>query len=135
MGAPQVAARLTWQGDLRFQTTAEGSTLVLDGTGAAGVSPVFALACSLAGCMAMDVVAILQKGRHPVRAVEVDLEAHRAETHPKRLVAVRLSFRVSGEVPADAVARAITLSREKYCPVSASLREDIVFQTAFEVTP
>ena len=35
----------------------------------------------------------------------------------------------------EAVARAIALSREKYCSVSNSLRQDIEFVTTFEVQP
>ena len=46
-----------------------------------------------------------------------------------------LHFRLEGEVPAHAVERAIALSHDKYCSVWHSLRQDIAFETSFEVTP
>jgi uncharacterized OsmC-like protein len=42
---------------------------------------------------------------------------------------------VQGNVPGDAVRRAISLSHERYCSVSNSLRGDITFTTEFEVHP
>jgi uncharacterized OsmC-like protein len=46
-----------------------------------------------------------------------------------------LMFTIGGDVPGDAVRRAIALSHEKYCSVSNSLRGDIEFLTEFEVQP
>jgi putative redox protein len=128
-------ATLTWQGDLRFSTTVGSQTTVLDGDGQAGLSPVQALASSIAGCMAMDVVEIIRKGRHPLVGLDTRFDGDRAEAPPRRFVRIHLTFIVRGAVPAEAVARAIALSREKYCSVSNSLRQDIEFVTSFEVTP
>jgi putative redox protein len=135
MGKPPVAATLTWQGDLRFEAASRGSTLLLDGDSETGPSPVQTLAFSIAGCMAMDVVDIVRKGRHPVRAMQAHFDGDRAETHPHRFTAIRLKFVLHGEVPNEAVERAIALSREKYCSVSASLRQDIDFHASYEVVP
>ena len=46
---------------------------------------------------------------------------------------VDLRFDVTGEVAPEKVERAIALSREKYCSVWHSLRQDIEFGTSFEV--
>jgi len=46
---------------------------------------------------------------------------------------VQLRFAIHGDVPAAAVERAITLSREKYCSVWHSLRPDIELTTAFDI--
>ena len=46
---------------------------------------------------------------------------------------MRLRFTVTGNVPPETVERAIALSREKYCTVWHSLRQDISFETTFEV--
>jgi putative redox protein len=135
MGKPPVAAKLTWQGDLRFEATSRTTTMILDGNSVAGPSPVQALAFSIAGCMAMDVVEIVRKGRHPVRAMDAHFDGDRSPTHPHRLVAIRLKFVLHGEVPHEAIERAIALSREKYCSVSTSLRQDIAFTTSYEVVP
>jgi putative redox protein len=127
--------RLDWDGDLRFTGRADGVALVLDADKKAGPSPVQALAAALAGCMATDVVDILRKGRLPLRGLEARLTAHRPTEPPQRLLAVALHFAVTGDVPPDRVERAIALSRERYCSVWHSLRQDIDFTTTFEIRP
>lgn len=124
---------LDWDGDLRFRGTAGAVSMVLDSEGQAGPSPVQALAFSLAGCMAMDLVHILVKGRVVVKGVHARLMAERAPENPKRLVAVRLHFVVKAEVPAEKVERALSLSRETYCSVWHSLRQDVDFRTSYAV--
>lgn len=130
-----MAASLTWAGDLTFTASSGTQKVTLDGHSAAGFSPVQALAFGVAGCMGMDVVEILRKGRHPVSALDVSFEGERAETQPHRFTRIKLTFVVHGGVPSDAVRRAISLSHEKYCSVSNSLRGDIAFVTEFEVRP
>ena len=109
--------------------------MTLDGDSVAGPSPVQTLAMSIAGCMAMDVLEIVRKGRHPLRALQARFHGERAPTPPHRLTAMQLHFVVEGDVPAEAVERAIALSREKYCSVSTSIRPDVAFTTSFEVMP
>ena len=135
MGQPPLAATLTWQGDLRFEASSGKNSLVLDGNSTVGASPMQTLAFSIAGCMAMDIVDIVRKGRHPLRGLEAQFNGARAESHPHRFVAVQLNFVIHGDVPQQAVERAIALSREKYCSVYASLRPDIELVTSFEVRP
>lgn len=84
-----------------------------------------ALAFGFAACMAMDVVHILTKGRHALRGCRVHLSGQRAQNDPHRFLAFDLRFSVAGNIPEEAVDRAIQLSREKYCSVWHSLREDI----------
>jgi len=133
MGKPPMAASLTWAGDLTFTASSGAQRLTLDGHSSAGPSPVQALAFSIAGCMAMDVVDILRKGRHPVAALDVSFDGTRADSPPHRFTDIKLTFVVRGDVPEDAIRRAISLSREKYCSVSNSLRPDLVLTTTFEV--
>jgi len=132
-GKPPVVVELTWDGDLRFRGHAGQAPVVVDSDGRAGPSPVQSLALALAGCMSVDVVHILEKGRQPLRGLRASLRAQRAGEDPHRLVRVDLHFEVSGEIAPDKVERAIALSREKYCSVWHSLRPDIEFETAFEV--
>lgn len=135
MAKPPTTVDLVWESDLRFRADAAGQPFVLDGNAAAGASPMQALAGALAGCMAVDLVLILQKGRHSLRGVSARLTAERAPDEPHRFVSVTLHFRVSGEVPEAAIERAIALSHDKYCSVWHSLRQDIGFATSFEVAP
>jgi putative redox protein len=124
---------LAWSSGLIFSGGSGPASLTLDSAGVAGPSPVQALAFALAGCMLMDVADILTKGRHTFGALRAHLVADRADTDPHRIVRVTLSVTVAGGVPAAAVERAIALSREKYCSVWHSMRQDITFTTAFQI--
>jgi putative redox protein len=128
-----VTVDLDWQGDLRFAGRSGPVELILDSAGLAGPTPVQALALSLAGCMAIDVVHILKKGRLDPRALHAHLIGERASEDPKRLVTVTLHFVVTGDIPAEKLERALSLSREKYCSVWHSLRQDLDFRTSFEI--
>jgi len=131
---PPVRVELEWEGGLRFRGRTGERELKLDGDSASAVSPVEALALALAACMASDVVHILVKGRAEPKGLTARLVAERAPEEPRRLVKVDLRFAVRGDLPADKVERAITLSREKYCSVWHSLRPDIAFTTSFEMS-
>jgi putative redox protein len=122
---PPTVLDLTWIGDLKFSGTSGRTSMTLDSAGVAGPSPVQALAFALAGCMAMDLAHILSKGRCPYRALRAHLEAKRADEDPHRILAVTLHFTIDGDAPDDAIERAIALSREKYCSVWHSMRQDI----------
>jgi putative redox protein len=126
---------LSWEGGTRLVGRSGGLTQASDWDGREAFSPVQALAFALAGCMASDVVTILQKGRLPLRGLRAVLSGERAASPPRRLLSVDLRFEVVGDIPADRVERAIALSREKYCSVWHSMRQDIVFTTSFDVRP
>ena len=130
-GKPPTAVHLVWEHDLVFAGRAGSSELRLDSASAAGPSPVEALAFALAGCMAMDVVHVLRKGRHDLRGLRADLSARRAEEPPKRFERVDLRFTIIGAIAVEHVERAIQLSRDKYCSVWHSMRADIEFDVSF----
>jgi putative redox protein len=134
MKAP-TTLELVWEHDLVFGGRSGVATMTLDSAGQAGPSPVQTLAFALAGCMGMDLVHILTKGRHDLRGLAVALVAHRAQQDPHRVVSVDMRFTVTGSVPEAHVQRAIDLSREKYCSVWHSMREDIMLTTHVTVAP
>ncbi len=126
-------ASLRWRNDLSFEARSGGIALMLDGDGTAGPSPVQALAMAVAGCMAIDVVDIVRKGRHELTGLSAELVAERAPEPPRRFLSVTMHFVVTGAVPPAAVERALQLSRDKYCSVWHSMRQDIPLTTTFEV--
>jgi putative redox protein len=127
------SAELTWTSELCFRATSGTTEIVLDSDGHAGPSPMQALAMSLAGCMAMDVVDIVRKGRHDLRGLRVTLTGLRAPTPPKRYEEITLHYIVEGDVPSAAVDRAVALSRETYCSVWQSMRQDIKLTVTHEI--
>src|SRR5262249_60099101 len=68
---PPVVVELNWEGGQRLAGRAGSVPIVLDGDRQAGPSPGQALAASLAGCMALDVVHVLTKGRLDLPGVDV----------------------------------------------------------------
>ncbi len=121
---------LIWDSDLHFHSGPDGPSLQMASSDPALLSPMHALAYALMGCMAMDVVHILQKGRHDLKALSVDFGSERSAEQPKRYTKVHLTFTVTGNMPKEAVERAIALSHEKYCSVSNTLRPDLEFTTS-----
>ena len=132
---PPVTAELVWSEELRFGATSGTIATVIDGDSTAGPSPVQMLVFGLAGCMSIDVVDIIRKGRHPLTAFRTSITGERAPSTPRRLTKVHLHFHVHGDVPQAAVERAIALSRDKYCSVWHSLREDIPLTVEFDLIP
>jgi putative redox protein len=130
---PLTTAELVWSGGLRFGATSGPNAVLVDGDGTLGLSPVQATAIGLAGCMAADVVAIFEKGRQPLAGLRISLAGERAAMPPRRFTRITLHFHVSGAVAPDAVERAIALSRETYCSVWHSMRQDIDLLTTFDI--
>ena len=105
-----------------------GHWVVMDGKNESGgadgaPSPKELVLIGLGACSAFDVEGILRKRRLDVRRLEVELDADVATEHPKVFTEVRLTYRVEGPVPAPEIERAVRLSQEKYCAVSAMLRQ------------
>jgi putative redox protein len=132
---PPLCLELTWEGELRFAGRCGEVQLSLDAAQRTGPTPVQALAFSLAGCMAIDVANILSRGRQPLRGLRAQFRGERSATSPKRFTAITLHFVVEGEVSSHRVERALELSRNTYCSVWQSMRQDIEFITTFEIRP
>ena len=124
---------LTWLGDLKFKSGPGEPPIELHSSTPGVVSPTQALAYATMACMAMDVVHMLEKGRHQVSALSVRLDSKRADHPPRRYTAMHLHFDITGNPPAHAVERAIELSRTTYCSVLTSLRPDLEFSATFEI--
>lgn len=133
MSKPPIEATLIWQGDLRLAASSGANQITIDSDGVAGVTPPQALAMALAGCMAIDVVDIVRKGRHALHELTASVVGRRRSEPPTRFTEFTLHFSITGDVPRIAVERAIQLSRDKYCSVWHSLRSDITLETTFEV--
>lgn len=124
-----VTVALRWGGeDLKFRGgKVGGPEVAVDGDGVDGPSPMTSLLLGLAGCMAADVVMILGKMKLPLAGMDVVVEGDRRPEPPRRYTAIRLRYVVAGIPASDEpkVRRAIDLSRETYCSVLHSLRDDI----------
>ena len=96
-----------------FDTTDAGG----DGT---ATSPMSAMLQALGACTFMDVVSILRKKRKTITSMKIEIDAERAETHPKVFTKAHLKYILtSPDATIEDFNSAITLSEEKYCSVSA----------------
>lgn len=120
-------------------TTGSGHVITMDGAPEGGgrnlaPRPMETLLAGAGGCTAYDVVLILKRGRHQVTGCSVQMSAERAPTDPKVFTKLNLHFVVTGKgLPEAAVARAVTLSHEKYCSATAMLGRTAEITTSHEV--
>src|SRR3954470_9702168 len=105
--APRPFVELVWEHDLVFAGHSGDVKMTLDSASVAGPSPMQTLAFALTGCMAMDVVHVIRKGRYDLRGLKTELSGTRATEDPHRFTAIALHFDVTGDVPDEKVARAI----------------------------
>jgi putative redox protein len=118
----------TFVGGMAFETRLDGHTFLMDaspehGGSDRGPRPKGLVLAALAGCTGVDVVSILEKMRVAFTRFEVEVDGEVASEHPKRITEVTVRYRFEGtDLPVDKLARAIALSEERYCGVSATLR-------------
>lgn len=126
-----------WLNDLSFEAEVDGHKLYMDtslehGGKNTGPRPKLLMMTALAGCTGMDVAAILKKMRENVDEFSVEVEGDVSEEHPKRFVGMKVVYRLKGkDISRKNVEKAVSLSSEKYCGVSANYRE--AFDIAHEI--
>ncbi|CAN5881783.1 OsmC family protein [soil metagenome] len=130
-----MGVRLTWEGDIRFRAaTEDGHELGFDGTRERGASPPEGLLASLAACMGIDVVEILEKGRQDVDRCDIEISGDRRKDPPRRFTAIRMEFRLVGKnLSRQRAERALDLSRTTYCSVWSSLAPDTELDIALTI--
>ncbi len=110
---------------MRFVGESEGHSIVLESGYLGeqkGPAPMQAFLMSLGGCTGMDVVAILRKMRNEPRKFIIEIEGERAQEHPKVYTKVHIKYIFWG-VDYEKAKKAVELSQNRYCPVSAMLRK------------
>lgn len=124
-----------WKQQLCFEaTTEQGQKIVMDGNGN-GTSPMQYVLAAVGGCSSIDVVMILQKGRHTVEACQCELTAERAHSIPAVFTKINAHYIIKGsKIPLSAVERACQLSMEKYCSVALMLNQAVEFSYSYELS-
>ena len=132
--------KIRWTGKASFAADSEsGHTVQMDGPPDAGGEncgprPMEMLLMGLGGCSAYDVVSILTKGRQDIVDCVATVEAERADEIPKVFTRIHVHFLVTGRnLVADKVARAVSLSAEKYCSASIMLAKTADITHDFEI--
>jgi putative redox protein len=122
----------SWTEGFEFQVDVPpGETFLLNSVPAdrrpgSGPSPVEALQGALAACTGMDVVLVLEKMRKTLTALRIEVEATRRDEHPRIYTHLRLVYHIDGpDIDPASALKAVQLSQDKYCSVSAMLRPTV----------
>ena len=120
-----------WLENMSFESEINGHKIIIDakeevGGQDRGPRPKTFMLAALGGCTSMDVVSILKKMRIELKSLNVIVEGELSEEHPRRFLKMHVIYEVEGDdLPMDKIEKAVTLSEEKYCGVSAVYKEVI----------
>jgi len=123
-----------WLENMSFESEINGHKLIVDakeevGGQDKGPRPKTLMLAALGGCTSMDIISILKKMRVELKSLNVIVEGELSEEHPKRFTKMHVIYEVEGDdLPLDKIEKAVALSEEKYCGVSA------VYSEVMEIT-
>ena len=128
---------LSWKHNLAFECELDGHHLIVDaskegGGDDLGPRPKKLMLTALAGCTGIDVIMILKKMKVEPESFHVVVEGDLTEEHPIRYHQMKMVYLFKGkDLPMDKLEKAVKLSQEKYCGVSASYR--LAMDLSYEV--
>lgn len=128
---------IKWLGNMAFEGEVGGHKIMLDaapesGGENLGARPKPLMLLALAGCTGMDVVSILKKMRVEFDDFQVFVEGDLTDEHPKYYEKMKVIYQFKGkDLPMDKLEKAVSLSEEKYCGVSALYKK--VIPVSFEI--
>lgn len=89
-----------------------------------GMKPSELMVVALCACTSVDVVSILEKKRKPLESLEVRAESVQDQEPPWTFRKIHLKYILKGkDLTEKDVSHAIELSEQKYCSVSATVRD------------
>jgi len=99
-----------------------------------GPSPMELLLIALGGCTSMDVVSILRKMKEDIEDYRLEIEAERAQKHPRYYTKIHLKYLFYGKhLKEENIKRAVELSQTKYCSVSENLKGRSEISYSYEI--
>jgi len=114
--------------NMAFKANINGHEVIMDTTADdggdnSGPSPKRMMLASLAGCTGMDVVSILNKMKVVYSNFSIDIDADVTEVHPKIYNRVKIIYKIKiATADKPKMEKAVSLSQDKYCGVSAMFR-------------
>jgi putative redox protein len=129
-----------WLGEMAFEGEINGHKIVIDadplvGGKNRGPRPKPFMLLALGGCTAMDVISILVKMRIDVESLNVRVEGDLTDEHPKHFYKMHIVYEFKGkDLPMDKLKKAVDLSEERYCGVSATYKKAMELTSEIKVT-
>ncbi len=121
----KASSNVVWKGNMAFEAEANGHKFMIDamesvGGENQGPRPKPLMLTALAGCTGMDVVSILKKMRVEFSDLKITVDGELTEEHPKHFNKMVVKYEFWGkDLPKDKLEKAVNLSEERYCGVSA----------------
>ncbi len=128
-----------WIDGMAFEADVVGHKIMIDadpefGGKNKGPKPKPFMLVALAGCTGMDVVSLLHKMRVDFKKMNVLVEGELAEEHPKKYEKMLVVFQITGRnVDRSKVEKAVALSAERYCGVTANYKLSMKIDYRIEV--
>jgi len=129
-------AEVKWIGGEQFVATSpSGHAITVDSDRQSNKAPgpMDLVLMALGACTATDVVVVLGKKRQKLESLEVICSGERASEPPMVWTKVEILYRLRGKLDEAAVKRAIELSEEKYCSVSAMVKKTATLTWRYEI--
>ena len=123
-----------WHKDHEFTSSLDHNTIQIDGSRKHGFGPKALLLAGLAGCSGIDVVDVLKKMRVEFTEFSIEVKAAQTEDFPKVYKDIYIAYKMkTGKENEEKVKKAIDLSLEKYCGVSAMLQKNSPIHYTLEI--
>lgn len=112
---------------MTFDAALNGHNILMDaglasGGNDSGPRPKTLLLAGLGGCTGMDVISILAKMKIVPANFWIDITAGMTDEYPQVFNQIKMTYYFKGDdLPLDKLEKAVNLSQEKYCGVSAML--------------
>lgn len=119
---------VTWNEKMSFTAKVGGHEIILDADSSVGGEergprPKPLMLVALGGCTGMDVISILDKMRVKVDGFKVKVVGELTEEHPRYYRRMHVIYEFTGDdLPMDKLEKAVGLSEDRYCGVSALYR-------------
>lgn len=114
-----------WQRDQQFKSYHGKNEIKIDGKREDGFGAKALVLSAIAACSGIDIVDILSKMRVEFSDFEIETEAEQTDEHPRVFKDIFVTYKLrTDKGNEEKVKKAIDLSIDKYCGVSAMLKKN-----------
>ena len=130
---------INWLNNMGFEAEVNGHKLYIDASSEnggknIGPRPKALMLLALGGCTGMDVISILGKMKIEVDSLQIIVDGDMVDEHPKKFTKMKVIYLFKGkDLPVDKLKKAVDLSKDKYCGVSASIKDVIEIEYEIKV--
>ena len=129
-----------WMNKMAFEAEVSGHKILLDagpsvGGENRGPRPKPLMLAALGACTGMDVISILKKMRVDVGSFNIKVEGDLTEEQPIHFYRMHVCYEFTGkDLPMEKLKKAVALSEERYCGVSAVYKKALELTSEIKVT-